>query len=358
VVREKRPVWLDSVRSEGKFRAYGLTNSQWQELAPGQYPSTVKKSTIDEGVKAVIGIPMLSAKTVTGVLWLKFSRWRSVMPPNGFINQAIGFAGEAGLMLKVAQGMSDSADREITEESLRGRLERYYAEHAGLEVAARTLPAGSSRVGGDFFQVIPVTPAQVCVVLGDGNGHGIAGCMNMLPLLGAFQLLKPHSVSPTHIIARLRTVSKSVGVACDLISIVFSRIGTKLYACASSAGSTTSCIVLRRLHEDKYQHYELPDIESPARNVGFLRQEVPVPPDAEDRMELKAGDIAILFTDGVKDLPGLRQEDMRSIVTRACDDAVEKKISPRAETILDLIMNRIERAPEREDDATVVVVRC
>ncbi|WP_225850485.1 SpoIIE family protein phosphatase [Streptomyces sp. HPF1205] len=75
---------------------------------------------------------------------------------------------------------------------------------AALDVAYRYLPAGSGNdVGGDWFDVIPLSGARVALVVGDVVGHGIRASATMGRLRSAVRALADVDLPPDELLTHL-----------------------------------------------------------------------------------------------------------------------------------------------------------
>ncbi|MEU6478628.1 SpoIIE family protein phosphatase [Streptomyces sp. NPDC047017] len=77
-------------------------------------------------------------------------------------------------------------------------------EHSAVEVAFRYLPADAEAgVGGDWFDVIPLSGARVALVVGDVVGHGLHAAASMGRLRAAVQTLADLDLAPDELLARV-----------------------------------------------------------------------------------------------------------------------------------------------------------
>ncbi|GGR95143.1 hypothetical protein GCM10010269_37640 [Streptomyces humidus] len=103
----------------------------------------------------------------------------------------------------------DNARRYTREHTAAVTLQRSLLPHAlaggtALEVASSYLPAGpTDGVGGDWFDVIPLSGARVGLVVGDVVGHGIAAAASMGRLRTAVQTLADMEMPPDELLAHL-----------------------------------------------------------------------------------------------------------------------------------------------------------
>ncbi|MEU0388633.1 SpoIIE family protein phosphatase [Streptomyces chartreusis] len=75
---------------------------------------------------------------------------------------------------------------------------------AAMQVAYRYLPAGSgAEIGGDWFDVIPLSGARVALVVGDVVGHGIHASATMGRLRTAVRTLADVDLAPDELLTQL-----------------------------------------------------------------------------------------------------------------------------------------------------------
>ncbi|MEU6217733.1 SpoIIE family protein phosphatase [Streptomyces sp. NPDC047022] len=83
-------------------------------------------------------------------------------------------------------------------------LPRSLAEQAALDVAHRYLPSGSmAGIGGDWFDVIPLSGGRVALVVGDVVGHGIRSSATMGRLRTAVRTLADVDLPPDELLTHL-----------------------------------------------------------------------------------------------------------------------------------------------------------
>jgi hypothetical protein len=68
-----------------------------------------------------------------------------------------------------------------------------------FKIEAAYRPAG--QVGGDFFQILPMSCGAVLIVIGDVSGKGMPAAMTVSVLLGTFRALAQYTTSPGEILA-------------------------------------------------------------------------------------------------------------------------------------------------------------
>ncbi|MFJ8106246.1 SpoIIE family protein phosphatase [Streptomyces sp. NPDC096132] len=129
----------------------------------------------------------------------------------------------------------------------RSLLPSHMPEHSAVEVACRYLPAGDRLgVGGDWYDVIPLSGARVALVVGDVVGHGIHAAATMGRLRTAVRTLADIDLPPDELLTHLDDVvlRLSAEAAADPDREADGEIGaTCLYAVYDPVGG---CCTLAR----------------------------------------------------------------------------------------------------------------
>ncbi|MFD7879805.1 amino acid permease [Streptomyces sp. NPDC059766] len=86
----------------------------------------------------------------------------------------------------------------------RGLLPRGLPQHVAVDSASRYQPADSGAgVGGDWYDVIPLSGTRVALVVGDVLGHGLAAAATMGRLRTGVRVLARMDLSPDELLSRL-----------------------------------------------------------------------------------------------------------------------------------------------------------
>jgi anti-sigma regulatory factor (Ser/Thr protein kinase) len=82
----------------------------------------------------------------------------------------------------------------------------------GARVCYRYLPASeAAKVGGDWFDAIPLPGCRLGIVMGDVMGHGLASATIMGQLRTAVRMLAAQDLRPDHLLRRLDDLSRRFG---------------------------------------------------------------------------------------------------------------------------------------------------
>ena len=159
--------------------------------------------------------------------------------------------------------------------------------------AARYLPAGrGEQVGGDWFDVIPLSADRVALVVGDVMGHGIAEAATMGRLRTAVRTLADLDMAPDELLGHLNDLVSELGedFYATCLYAVYDPVGRS--CCYSLAGHPPPVFVF----PDGTVHSPVlsPDPPLGAATPPFTAHELPLPD----------GSLVVLCTDGLIESAG------------------------------------------------------
>ncbi|MGW1050892.1 SpoIIE family protein phosphatase [Streptomyces sp. NPDC002521] len=96
-----------------------------------------------------------------------------------------------------------SRERETALALQRSLLPRTLPHTAALQASSRYLPAARTGVGGDWFDVIPLSGMRVAMVVGDVVGHGVEASATMGRLRTAVRTLADIDLAPDELLTHL-----------------------------------------------------------------------------------------------------------------------------------------------------------
>ncbi|MBT2400096.1 SpoIIE family protein phosphatase/ATP-binding protein [Streptomyces sp. ISL-100] len=169
--------------------------------APGWFAQDppVARSIIEYGIHSLITAPLKARGVILGVV----NFWR-MEKPEPFDDDDVSLAEE--LVARAAVSI-DNARRYTREHTVavalqRSLLPRGIPEQSAVEVAHYYLPAQSG-VGGDWFDVIPLSGSRVALVVGDVVGHGLHAAATMGRLRTAVHNFSSLDLPPDELLSRL-----------------------------------------------------------------------------------------------------------------------------------------------------------
>ena len=249
------------------------------------------------GIHSVLTVPIRARGVTLGVA--VFLRGRR---PEPFEQDDVLLAEEltARAALSLDNARRYTRERTTAVALQRSLLPRRLPEQSAVEVASRYLPASAQAgVGGDWFDVIPLSGARVAMVVGDVVGHGIRASATMGRLRTAVQTLADVDLPPGELLTRLDDLVSRLSAEADSGNgdDADRDIGvTCLYAVYDP--------VSRRCSMARAGHLP-PVLVTPGGGVGFLDLPAGPPlglgglPFESIEIELPAGSILALYTDGL-----------------------------------------------------------
>ncbi|GKQ40482.1 SpoIIE family protein phosphatase [Streptomyces sp. A012304] len=228
-------------------------------------------------------------------------------------------------------------------------LPRGLPGQAAVEVAHRYLPSGSTAgIGGDWFDVIPLSGSRVALVVGDVVGHGIPSSATMGRLCTAVRTLADVDLPPDELLTHLDDLVTHLAAYDGADDDVAELGATCLYAvydpvtrrlALAAAGHPAPAVVL-----PDGETRLLPLAPGPPLGVGGL-------PFEATELELPEGSVVALYTDGLV-------EDRDRDVDRATAELCSALTAPAAS--LDALCDTVLKAvlpEEPSDDVALLLAR-
>ncbi|MFJ5531675.1 SpoIIE family protein phosphatase [Streptomyces sp. NPDC093261] len=223
-------------------------------LRPESYPMDRRRIEIASGlgVHSLIVVPLVARGLVLGVV----SLWRSRhSEPFEDADAAVAqeFASRAAVCIDNARRFTQQQNAALTlQHSL---LPSTASDLPAVEVARRYLPAsGESGIGGDWFDVIPLSGARVALVVGDVVGHGIHAAASMGRLRAAVRTLASLDLEPDELVARLD----------DLVSLLATELEANIGSNRSSVEQVLGATCLYAVYDPVSRHCSLARAGHPA----------------------------------------------------------------------------------------------
>ncbi|WP_256251895.1 SpoIIE family protein phosphatase [Streptomyces sp. yr375] len=301
------------------------------------------------GIHSLIAVPLRARGAILGVAVF----YRSERPApfeDDDLSLAQELAGRAAICIDNARRYTRERNTALALQ--RSLLPRGRSEQTAVEVAYRYLPAQAG-VGGDWFDVIPLSGARVALVVGDVVGHGLHAAATMGRLRTAVHNFCALDLAPdellTHLDDLVGRLDRGEGWAVENTHQDSGIVGaTCLYAVYDPV--SRRCTLTRAGHP-------VPAVVGPDGTVDFVDLP-PGPPLGLGGMpfetvdlELAEGSQLVLYTDGLIE-DRLRDIDVgmdRLHTVLAC---VDRAPEDTCEAVLDALL------PARpSDDVALLVAR-
>jgi serine phosphatase RsbU (regulator of sigma subunit) len=226
----------------------------------------------------------------------------------------------------------------VAEVLQRGLLTTDPVQPAGIEVAGRCIPAGGL-IGGDWYDIIPLTGDRTGLIVGDVMGHGIEAAATMAQLRAAAHALADLELPPGELLRRLDRITAT------LRDPVYA---TCVYAVIDPARRCATVALAGHLPPV----LAMPDGTTHVPNMpADLSLGLGTANFGEARVRLPAGAILALFTDGLVETRTRSYDQgilaMRAMLGRQCDtlgdacDALVRSLGQDPEDDITLVLARI-----------------
>ena len=311
IAAEKRPVMLDRV----------------------DHTNVMNPILRERGVQSLLGVPLLSGGRVVGVLHVGTLLPRRFTPEDIHLLQVAADRVALATQARLSE-LERSAAIALQTSLLPDRLPSL----RGIEFAARYVPGGAGRVGGDWYDVFLLPSELLCVVMGDVAGRGLRAAVVM---------------------GRLRSTVRSYALTADDPADILTLVDRKLRHFERGEMATALVAVF----DSGYNRMTISSAGHPVpvlvgRNPSAL-VDVPIDPPLgvglqqrrrATEIELDPDTVICLYTDGLVERRGVALDDRFDALCAAvtCD---------APEAVCASVMGRLVGAEQPGDDVSLLVVR-
>ena len=213
------------------------------------------------------------------------------------------------------------------------------------EISGTSIPA--AQIGGDFFDILPISETKILVVIADASGHGTgSGILSAMTKSGIIQELR-HTQSPDRLLAHVNATihavtKKSMFVTCA-VALFDQETKTVAMVTAGHPPILRSNIVTETVEE-----FRMP-------NLGLG-----ISPDAEFKSQIipfRSSDLFCFITDGLPEALNAKNEQFGMERVTACIRNSGERSAVELNDHLVGSVKQFSQTKEVEDDITCVVVR-
>ncbi|MCZ4513311.1 SpoIIE family protein phosphatase [Streptomyces sp. ActVer] len=262
------------------------------------------------GIHTTMSVPIQARGATLGVA--VFTRFRR---PDPFTADDVLLAEEvtARAAVCIDNARRFSRERETAIALQRSLLPRSLPRTAAVEAASRYLPAARAGVGGDWFDVIPLSGMRVAMVVGDVVGHGVQASATMGRLRTAVRTLADIDLAPDELLTHLDDLV--VRLSSEAGEGTTGEVGaTCLYAVYDPV--TRVCTLARAGHPPPLmlrpngspEEIDVPP--GPPLGLGGL-------PFESVELRLPEGTVLALYTDGLIESRDRDPDESRAVLCRA-----------------------------------------
>ncbi|MGA5200456.1 SpoIIE family protein phosphatase [Streptomyces variegatus] len=274
--------------------------TEWAARDPGR-----AANLRDFGIHSVMTVPLTARGTTLGVVVFLRHRHPEVFGEDDLM-LAEELAARAAVCIDNARRYTRERTTAVTLQ--RSLLPQTLPAQAAVEVASRYLPAGArAGVGGDWFDVIPLSGARVALVVGDVVGHGIHASATMGRLRTAVLTLADMDLPPDELLTHLDDIVDRLSAEGNVPRRNPGGAEAGKEA-AGDVGATCLCAVydpVSRLCTIALAGHPAPFLVTPDGTVKPLDLPVGPPlglgglPFEATEIELPEGSLLALYTDGL-----------------------------------------------------------
>ena len=335
-----------------------------EDLSVADEALQAAQSIVTQSLRAIIAIPLYAVARITssnaivsssasepghflGVLYLDsrrptaFSRLdRQIL--DALAGQAASILDSARLVEQERQRMKLEQELNIARDIQQALIPHGFRDYSYFEVTGIHTPCHA--VGGDYFDVFPLTDDRSVIVVADVSGKGIGAALLTTMLQGAFSGMTP-GTDPVQVLTQLNRFlcdHYDVGRYATMFFSLLDREGHLYYI---NAGHTSPLLMRAGVVTDLVTEGSLP--------VGL----VPEATFAAKTVDLLPGDTLALYSDGITEAIDPDQNPFGD--ARLSQVLAGKQEMPLAELQKD-ILKSVEtfcRGASQSDDITVMLVR-
>ena len=218
----------------------------------------------------------------------------------------------------------------------------------GVEIAGICIPA--TEIGGDYFDWFPVSDDKTGIVIADVTGKGTSAAFYMAMIKGMMLSLTQVYMSPRKLLIELNrrlfgTIDSNIFVTM-IYAVLDSKRRTITFA---RAGHNA---LLYRPAETRSTQMLVPGGIGLGLEKGDVFQKTLV----EEKRQLHAGDVVVLYTDGISEAMDEQQQEfgdnrLADIITQANSKHAQDLVDETLKTVQDFV----GVAPQH-DDMTMIVI--
>jgi serine phosphatase RsbU (regulator of sigma subunit)/anti-sigma regulatory factor (Ser/Thr protein kinase) len=287
-----------------------------------------------KGIHSLLGAPLVSGGRVLGVVHVGTLRHRNFTRDEAGLLQLV--ADRAALAISAHLSARDRAAAGVLQRSLLpNRLPSFH----GVEFAARYLPGAPGSLGGDWYDVLPLSRDRVGLAIGDVVGKGLPAAVVMGRMRSALRAYALDSDDPAEILDRLDRM---------VVRLESSEMATVLYAILERANGTVRFSSAGHLP---------PVLAAPDGRVEVVeaRSDPPIGTGFHVRhnhsLRIPEGGTLLLYTDGVVERPGT---SIDTGIALLCD-AVEP--GPAEPSCTRIVARLLGDEPPIDDFAVLAIFR-
>jgi serine phosphatase RsbU (regulator of sigma subunit) len=309
-----------------------------------------------KGMKKKIGsllvIPLISHSEVTGILYATKEIFYGFDQED--IDVLSAFADQVSIAIENARLIEESIERERLQQemSVAQSMQRRLLPQALPERTTFDIDAVSSmaqEVGGDYYDFAFLDEERLAIIVGDVSGKGVPAAFYMAEVKGIFQSLSKLCRSPKEFVVKANSALFGTIDKRSFISILYAILNIKTgHLIMARAGH---CPMLHVT--DDRTDYIRPTGLGLGLTTGGLFEDA----TEEQTIHLKSGDVCVLYSDGITESRGSKEEELGYERLR---EIVGRGKTGSAREIKEEILKSVREytgSANVEDDMTLIVLK-
>ena len=249
----------------------------------------------------------------------------------------------AGLYLQAVEKEKMEQELEVAREIQHRLLPKSLPRIPGLEVHAMNIP--SKRVGGDYYDIIPLSDERIGLVIADVSGKGVPAALLMASLQSSLRAEARPERLPSQVISALNTAIYEHTSGGTFVTIFYGVLDFAQGAITYCNAGQSPPIMMSRGQAPRQLD-----------NTDIVMGVDPEAAYSDTAVDIGAGDLLFLYTDGITD--ELDEGDEPYGETRLISRLLEihdRELPEIVERVHDDVLRHTHGKPQ--DDLTVLAVR-
>jgi serine phosphatase RsbU (regulator of sigma subunit) len=306
-----------------------------------------------DGISSLLVVPLLMRKTVLGALFVGKDITRGFESDD--VETVKSFADQAAMAVDNARLLEEQIEKErlsrelvIAREVQRKLLPQDLPTVTGLTVAASSVSA--QEVGGDYYDFVEIDEGTWAFIVGDVSGKGTSAAFYMAELKGIFLALSALTDSPGVFLdhanrALANSMEKNV-----FISVVYGVLDLKREEFTLARAGHCPAIFVNGNGSSRF-------LRTGGLGLGLDRGHLFKKVLQAETVQLKAGDVFVLYTDGVVESRNVTGEEYGydRLMTAVCEHHGKTVEEMHSALLRDL--NRFLGEKAYDDDMTLLVLK-
>ncbi len=262
-------------------------------------------------------------------------------------NQAAIAVENARLYQSEAEKLKMERDLELARKIQQGLLPRCIPELSGLDICGEMIPA--MQVGGDYYDLIEISPTKLFVVVGDVSGKGLAASLYMTKLQTMIQLACTDGKTPKEILVDVNARIYQSLERNSFVTMTLALFDIEAHKVTFCRAGHMPVLIAQNGDVNSYRTQGL--------GIGLEKGKVFEQTLVEEELPIKSGQLYSFFSDGVTEA---MNESMELFGEERLIKIIKGKTPKSSSEIMEDIwtqVNIFRGGFEQNDDMTMVLVK-